>query len=49
LTTPEELSRLLNLALKGLKDLIAEGGFHQNTIAEIKQQYEENTSDAWDS
>jgi putative DNA primase/helicase len=45
LTTPEELSRLLNLALKGLKDLIAEGGFHQKTIAEIKQQYEENTSD----
>jgi putative DNA primase/helicase len=45
LTTPEELSGLLNLALKGLHDLIAEGGFHHKTIEEIKQEYEENTSD----
>jgi P4 family phage/plasmid primase-like protien len=45
LTTPEELRGLLNLALKGLHDLIAEGGFHHKTIEEIKQEYEENTSD----
>ena len=45
LTTPEELSGLLNLALKGLHDLITEGGFHHKTIEEIKQEYEENTSD----
>jgi len=44
LTTPEELSGLLNLALAGLHDLIANCGFHK-TIDEIKQEYEENTSD----
>jgi hypothetical protein len=31
--------------LKGLEDLIAEGGFHYNTTEEIKQEYEENTGD----
>src|SRR5215469_6336091 len=45
LTTAEELSGLLNLALAGLKDLIASGGFHNKTINQVKQEYEENTSD----
>jgi putative DNA primase/helicase len=45
LTTPEELSGLLNLALTGLHDLIANGGFHNKTIDQTRQEYEENTSD----
>ena len=45
MTTPEELSGLLNLALAALHDLIANGGFHNKTIDQIKQEYEENTSD----
>ena len=45
LTTTEELSGLLNLALGGLKQLIASGGFHDKTIEQVKQEYEENTSD----
>lgn len=45
LTTPEELSGLLNLALTGLHELITNGGFHNKTIDQVKQEYEENTSD----
>jgi putative DNA primase/helicase len=45
LTTPEELSGLLNLALTGLHGLIRNGGFHNKTIDQVKQEYEENTSD----
>ena len=45
LTTPEELSGLLNLALRGLHDLIRNGGFHNKTIDQVKQEYEVNTSD----
>ncbi|MGA9151850.1 MAG: hypothetical protein WBZ36_14830 [Candidatus Nitrosopolaris sp.] len=39
------MSGLLNLALVGLHELIANGGFHNKTIDQIKQEYEENTSD----
>jgi P4 family phage/plasmid primase-like protien len=45
LTTPEELSGLLNWALVGLKELIKNGGFHNKTIEQVKKEYEENTSD----
>ncbi len=40
LTTPEELSGLLNVALIGLKKLQEEGGFEDTDIEEIRQQYE---------
>ncbi|MGB6532365.1 MAG: phage/plasmid primase, P4 family, partial [Candidatus Nitrosopolaris sp.] len=45
LTTPEELSGLLNLALTGLKELRTEGGSHNKTTDQIRREYEENTSD----
>jgi P4 family phage/plasmid primase-like protien len=45
LTTSEELSGLLNLALIGLTQLIDEGGFHDKDIAQTKRDYEENTND----
>lgn len=45
LTTDErELSGFLNLALKGLKKLIKEGGFKDISVEKIKQQYEHNAS-----
>jgi putative DNA primase/helicase len=44
ITTPEELSGLLNLALIGLSELIEEGGFHYKTIEEIRQEYEIHTN-----
>lgn len=42
LTTDDELSGLLNLALKGLRQLRSNGGFTQQekTIQEIKEQFE---------
>ncbi|HXG07336.1 MAG TPA: phage/plasmid primase, P4 family [Nitrososphaera sp.] len=40
LTTEEELSGLLNLALKGLKKLRDEHGFKDDDVEEIKRQYE---------
>ena len=45
LTTPAELSGLLNLALDGLRDLSAEGGFHYKTIEDIRRDYEIHTND----
>jgi phage/plasmid-associated DNA primase len=45
LTTPEELSGLLNLALIALTQLIDEGGFHDKDIEQTKRDYEENTND----
>ena len=45
ITTPEELSGLLNLAIKGLSELIEEGGFHYKTIEEIRKDYEIHTND----
>jgi hypothetical protein len=45
LTTPEELSGLLNLALVGLKQLKDEGGFHDEDIEDIRRDYEEHTND----
>lgn len=45
LTTSEELSGLLNLALKGLSELMDEGGFHYKTIEEIRKDYEIHTND----
>ena len=44
LTTEEELSGLLNLALKGLDKLIKEGGFKDIPIEKVKQQYEHKAS-----
>ena len=45
ITTPEELSGLLNLALKGLSELMEEGGFHYKTSEEIRKDYEIHTND----
>ena len=45
LTTPDELSGLLNMALTGLKQLIDEGGFHDKDIEDIRRDYEEHTND----
>ncbi len=45
LTTSEELSGLLNLALIGLKQLIDEGGFHDKEVEQTRREYEENTND----
>ncbi len=45
ITTPEELSGLLNLALKGLDELMEEGGFHYRTIEDIRKDYEIHTND----
>lgn len=44
LTTPEELSGLLNVALGGLKRLKAEKGFEHTDIDEIKAMYQEGAS-----
>jgi putative DNA primase/helicase len=45
LTTPAELSGLLNLALIGLRQLIDEGGFHSENVEDTRRDYEENTND----
>jgi putative DNA primase/helicase len=45
LTTPEELSGLLNLALKGLKEPIEAGGFHDTSVEDTRRFYEEHTND----
>jgi len=45
ITTPEELSGLLNLALVGLKQLKDEGGFHDKDVDEISKDYEEHTNE----
>lgn len=45
LTTPEELSGLLNLALIGLRQLNDEGGFHDKDVEELRRDYEERTND----
>lgn len=44
LTTEEELSGLLNIALIGLKRLIEEKGFPDTDIEDIRQQYELSAS-----
>jgi putative DNA primase/helicase len=44
LVTEEELSGLLNLALKGLTKLTKEGGFKDVPVEKIKQEYEHNAS-----
>lgn len=44
LTTPQELSGILNLALKGLKLLIKEGGFETGSIAETRRICESQAS-----
>jgi putative DNA primase/helicase len=43
LTTEEEMSGLLNLALKGLRKLIKDG-FKDISIEQIRQEYEHNSS-----
>ena len=50
LTTSVQLSGLLNWALRGLKELIDTRGFHDRTVEQIRQDYEENTNhvDAFD-
>src|SRR5262249_28042728 len=45
LTTPQELSGLLNLALKGLKELLDNGGFHDASVEETRKDYERHTND----
>ncbi len=45
LTTPEELSGLLNLALIGHKQLFHEGGFHDKDVEDLRKDYEEHTND----
>lgn len=40
LTTPEELSGILNLALKAVRRLRDEHGFKETDLADIKRQYE---------
>ena len=44
MTTPEELSGLLNVALVGLKRLNEERGFPQENVQKIQQIYENNAS-----
>jgi P4 family phage/plasmid primase-like protien len=44
LTTPEELSGLLNLALIALRKLRMDGGFGDISVERIRQQYEENAN-----
>lgn len=44
LTTKEELSGILNLALKGLRKLKAEHGFNEVDIEELRRQYEVGSS-----
>ncbi len=45
LTTTEELSGLLNMALTGLNRLQRDGGFHDLDIEEIRRDYEMHTND----
>jgi putative DNA primase/helicase len=45
LTTPEELSGLLNMALTGLSRLQRDGGFNDKDIDEIRHDYEIHTND----
>ncbi len=45
LTTPDELSGLLNKALTGLKQLTDGGGFHEKDLEDIRRDYEEHTND----
>jgi putative DNA primase/helicase len=44
LTTEQELSGILNLALKGLRKLYSERGFKDIDISEIRRQYETGAS-----
>jgi putative DNA primase/helicase len=44
LTTPEELSGLLNLALVGLEQLEKEGGFRDIPVEEVKKDYERKSN-----
>jgi putative DNA primase/helicase len=44
LTTQEELSGLLNLALIALKQLHRDKGFKDISVERIRQQYEENAN-----
>jgi phage/plasmid-associated DNA primase len=44
LTTPEELSGLLNLALIALKQLHKNGGFKDVAVEKIRKEYEENSN-----
>lgn len=43
-TTPEELSGILNLALAGLKLLMRDGGFDTGSLYEVKKEYERQSS-----
>ena len=43
-TTPEELSGILNLALAGLRLLIRDGGFKVGSIESIRKEYEKQSS-----
>jgi P4 family phage/plasmid primase-like protien len=44
LTTPEELSGLLNLALIALKQLHKDGGFKDISVESIRKEYDENSN-----
>jgi putative DNA primase/helicase len=44
LTTPEELSGLLNLALIALKQLHKDGGFKDVSVEKIRKEYDENSN-----
>ena len=44
LTTPKELSGLLNLALVGLKQLEKEGGFRNIAVEDVKRDYERKSN-----
>jgi P4 family phage/plasmid primase-like protien len=44
LTTPEELSGLLNLALIALRQLHKNGGFKNVAVEKIRKEYEENSN-----
>jgi putative DNA primase/helicase len=45
LTSPEELSGLLNMALTGLSRLQRDGGFHNIDIEDIRRDHEMHTND----
>ena len=44
LTTPEELSGLLNLALIALKQLHKDGGFKDVSVEKVRKEYDQNSS-----
>lgn len=44
LTTPEELSGLLNFALDGLKQLLNDGGFEETSVSEVQREYEAHSN-----